>query len=244
MPIDPPLLLQGDCLVLMESIQTASVDLVICDLPYGTTNCRWDTPVALPELWRNYRRVLKPNGAVLLFAQTPFDKVLGCSNLDWLRYDLIWEKSNATGHLNAKRMPLRAHEQILVFYDKLPTYNPQMVQGMGRKVATKTHDKTTLYGEQKFVALPYDSTKRYPRSVIRASSDKQTCNLHPTQKPVALLEYLIKTYSNPADVVLDNCMGSGSTGVAARNLNRNFIGIELDADYYQIACNRILNCYD
>lgn len=230
-----PILLHGDCLDLMTTLPNNSIDMVCCDLPYGTTNCRWDTPLDLRQLWEQYRRVTKENAAIVLFAQAPFDKVLGCSNLQWLRYELIWHKTHPTGHLNAKKMPMKAHENILVFYNKLPTYNPQKTSGHVRKTAVKRRDKTPVYGTQKFIELPYDSTERYPRSVLTFPSDKQQNALHPTQKPLALIEWLIATYSNIGDTVLDNCMGSGTAGVACKNLDRNFVGIELNETYYHIA---------
>jgi site-specific DNA-methyltransferase (adenine-specific) len=236
---DSPTLLLGDCLELMSRIADKSVDMVCCDMPYGTTNCRWDTTLDLDRLWGQYRRITKENAAIVLFAQTPFDKVLGCSNLPWLRYELIWEKTHPTGHLNAKKMPMKAHENILVFYNKLPTYNPQKTSGHVRKTAVKRRDITPVYGEQDFTELPYDSTERYPRSVLTFASDKQRAALHPTQKPVALVEWLISTFSNPGDTVLDHCMGSGTTGVACGNLGRKFVGMELDEGYYAIAKARI-----
>lgn len=223
---------------MMRAIPAGSIDMVCCDLPYGTTNCRWDTLLDLRQLWEQYRRVTKENAAIILFAQTPFDKVLGCSNLPWLRYELIWHKTHPTGHLNAKKMPMKAHENILVFYNKLPTYNPQKTSGHVRKVAVKRRDNTPIYGAQDFIELPYDSTERYPRSVLTFPSDKQRSTLHPTQKPLALIEWLIATYSNAGDTVLDNCMGSGTAGVACMNLGRMFIGIELDEHYYHIARTR------
>lgn len=212
--------------------------MVCCDMPYGTTNCRWDTTLDLQRLWAQYRRVTKENAAIVLFAQLPFDKVLGCSNLPWLRYELIWEKTPPTGHLNAKKMPMKAHENILVFYNKLPTYNPQKTSGHVRKTAVKRSDVTPVYGAQQFDELPYDSTERYPRSVLQFPSDKQRIALHPTQKPLALVEWLISTYTNPGDTVLDNCMGSGTTGKACKNLGREFIGMELDETYHRIATDR------
>lgn len=228
----------GDCLDLMEKIPSGSIDMVCCDMPYGTTQCKWDTNLDLGLLWGQYRRVTKDNAAIVLFAQAPFDKVLGCSNLPWLRYELIWEKTSATGHLNAKKMPLKAHENILVFYNKLPTYNPQKTSGHARKSAVKRGDITSVYGEQKFSELPYDSTERYPRSVLTFPNDRQRSAWHPTQKPLALIEWLIATYTNPGDTVLDNCMGSGTAGEACRNLGRNFVGIELEDAYYKIASKR------
>lgn len=233
-----PNLLHGDCLDLMDAIPDGSIDMVCCDMPYGTTNCRWDTVLDLQRLWAQYRRVTKENAAIVLFAQLPFDKLLGCSNLPWLRYELIWEKSRPTGHLNAKKMPMKAHENILVFYNRLPTYNPQKTSGHVRKTAVKRSDLTPVYGAQQFYELPYDSTERYPRSVLRFPSDKQRIALHPTQKPLALVEWLIATYTNPGETVLDNCMGSGTTGKACKNLGREFIGMELDESQHRIATDR------
>lgn len=230
-------LVRGDCLEVMRGMRSSSVDLVICDMPYGTTRCKWDTPLDLDALWREYRRIVKPTGAILLFAQTPFDKALGASNFRDLRYELIWEKTSATGHLNAKRAPMKAHENILVFYRKQPKYTPEKTSGHVRKTAVRRKDSSPLYGKQRETA--YDSTERYPRSVMRFSSDKQREKLHPTQKPVDLLRYLVRLYSVPGDVVLDNCMGSGSTGVAAIIEGRKFIGIEKDLGWFKIAERRI-----
>lgn len=225
----------------MWEIADKSIDMILCDLPYGTTNCKWDSPIDLSQLWKQYNRIIKSTTPVLLFAQTPFDKVLGTSNLSMLRYEYIWEKTEATGHLNAKKMPMKAHENILVFYKKLPVYHPQKTSGHVLKKTVKTKDITDLYSQQNFDRIPYKSTERYPRSVIKHSTDKQRCNLHPTQKPVALLEYFIRTYTNPGDTVLDNTMGSGSTGVACLNTGRNFIGIEKDSEYFYKAKERIQN---
>lgn len=231
----------GDCLELMNGIADKSVDMILCDLPYGTTQNKWDSIIDLNKLWQQYERVIKDNGAIVLTAQTPFDKVLGTSNLQMLRYEWIWEKTSATGHLNAKKMPMKAHENILVFYKNLPTYNPQKTTGHERKVSKAEHKincvETTNYGKHGLTS--YDSTERYPRSVLLFPTDKQQEALHPTQKPVALFEYLIETYSNKGDIVLDNCIGSGTTAISCINTDRNYIGIELDEDYYKIANNRI-----
>ena len=230
-----------DCLVGMNDIPDKSIDMILCDLPYGTTKNKWDSIIDLDELWNHYNRIIKDNGAIVLTAQTPFDKVLGVSNLKMLKYEWIWEKTSATGHLNAKKMPMKAHENILVFYKKPPTYNPQKTTGHERKVSTAKHKRNSKnssnYGESS--ATTYDSTERYPRSVQLFSTDKQKSSLHPTQKPVALFEYLIKTYSNEGESVLDNCMGSGTTAVACMNTNRNYIGFELEEKYYNIAKQRI-----
>ena len=234
-------LLHGDCLELMNDIPDKSVDMILCDLPYGTTRNKWDTPIDLNKLWEQYNRIIKDNGAIVLFAQTPFDKILGCSNIKMLRYEWIWEKTTATGHLNAKKMPMKAHENILVFYKKLPTYNPQKTTGHEPvHNYTKHQDDGSNYGKTKVGVSGGGSTERYPRSIQVFKTDKQKAALHPTQKPVALLEYLIKTYTNENEVVLDNCMGSGSTGVACINTNRRFIGMEIEEKYFKIAKDRIL----
>lgn len=243
---------KGDCLELMPKfVDDKSVDMIFCDLPYGTTNCRWDSVIDLPKLWGEYERVIKDNGVILLFAQTPFDKVLGASNLKLLKYEWIWEKTQATGHLNAKKMPMKAHENILVFYKKLPTYNPQKTTGHERKVSkgyqrdiciARREEKwgdNYLYGKET-TAPDYDSTERYPRSVLTFASDKQKSKLHPTQKPLSLIEYMIRTYTNVGDLILDNTCGSGTTGLGAKNLNRNYIMMEKDPDHYETACKRVL----
>lgn len=237
-------MLQGDCLELMKNISDKSVDMVLCDLPYGVTaRNKWDTVIPFNLLWEEYKRIIKDNGVICLFGQGMFTAKLMISNTEMWRYNLIWHKTQPTGFLNANRMPLRNHEDICVFYKQLPTYNPQKTTGHTRKVSSAEHKKnckiTTNYGEHNLKS--YDSTERYPTSVITYSKDIQKTALHPTQKPVALLEYLIKTYTNENETVLDNCMGSCSTGVACLNTNRNFIGIELDKIYYDIAVKRINN---
>lgn len=230
-------LFNGDCLDLMARIPANSVDMVLCDLPYETTRNEWDFEVHLPALWSHYKRICR--GAIVLTSQTPFDKKLGVSNLPMLRYEWIWEKTHPTGHMNAKKAPMKAHENVLVFYSRLPTYNPQKTTGHPRKTAVKRSDTSPNYGKQDFEPISYSSTERYPRSVLVFASDKQRSSLHPTQKPVALMEYFIRTYTNPGDVVLDNCMGSGTTGVACLNTGRSFIGIERDAEFFRIAQARI-----
>lgn len=235
---------QGDCLELMEKIPDKSIDMILCDLPYHMTRNDWDFDFPLFELFGKYNRIIKDNGAVLLFAGGLFTyRLIDESfefDIDW-RYNLVWKKTTPTGFLNANRQPLRIHEDICVFYKKQPTYNPQKTTGHKRKVSTIKHKenckKTTNYGEHSLKA--YDSTERFPTSVLEFATDRQKSSLHPTQKPVALLEYLIKTYTNEGDVVLDNCMGSGSTCVAAVNTNRHYIGFELDPQYFQIAHKRI-----
>ena len=236
---------KGDCLELMPKlIDDKSIDMIFCDLPYGTTKCKWDSVIDLPKLWSEYERVIKDNGVILLFAQSPFDKVLGASNLKLLRYEWIWEKTQATGHLNAKKMPMKAHENILVFYKKLPTYNPQKTTGHkpinSYTKYIKTQNNTELYGEMKREISGGGETDRYPRSVITFASDKQTSCLHPTQKPLSLIEYMIKTYTNEGDLILDNTCGSGTTGLGAKNLGRNYIMMEQDPEHYETACKRVL----
>ena len=226
---------QGDCLELMKEIHDKSIDMILCDLPYGTTRNKWDSIIPLDKLWEQYERIIKDNGCIALFAQTPFDKVLGASNLKLLKYEWIWQKDNGTGFLNAKKMPLKLHENILIFYKKPPVYNPQMRKGF-KPYSQKSGRGSSNYGEQ--VRVITDSKgDRYPVDIVEFKRDKD--KLHPTQKPVALLEYLIKTYTNENENVLDNCMGSGSTGVACINTNRNFIGFELDENYFNIAKERL-----
>lgn len=231
-------LLHGDCLELLADIPDKSIDAIIADPPYGTTECKWDTPIDLNALWYQLKRVRKENAPTVLFAQTPFDKLLGYSNIRELRYEWIYEKTNGTGFLNAKKMPLKCHENILVFYKRLPTYNPQKTAGHERKSAVRGDVNSQVYGRA-VKNTWYDSTTRYPRSVQKFKKDKQTSSLHPTQKPLALLEYLVNTYTNPGDRVLDFTYGSGTTAVACKSLGRSFLGMELDPKYVSIARQRI-----
>lgn len=227
----------GDCLELMKNIPDESIDMILCDLPYGTTKNKWDSVIPLEELWMQYKRIIKDDGAIALFSQMPFTASLVNSNIKMFRYEWIWEKDNGTGFLNANKMPLKIHENIEIFYKKTPVYNPQMRTGF-KPYKTFTGRKTTNYGDFDRVETKSNG-ERYPIDIIKFKKDS---GLHPTQKPVALLEYLIKTYTNEGDVVLDNCMGSGSTGVACINTDRNFIGIELDEKYFNIAKERIEKC--
>lgn len=237
----------GDCLELMVGIPDHSIDMILCDLPYGTTQCKWDTVIDLHTLWHHYKRVVKMDALIALFAQTPFDKVLGVSQLGWLKYEWIWEKTQATGHFNAKRMPMKAHENILIFYNGNPTFNPQKTQGHqpvnNYTKKAEVCNKTELYGKVKRDISGGGETDRYPRSVQVFPSDKQKNKLngtiHPTQKPVALCEYLIRTYTNEGDTVLDNCAGSGTTGIACQNTNRSFILIEQEQKYVDIIEQRL-----
>ena len=231
-------LMLGDCLERMKQIETGTVDMILCDLPYGTTCCSWDAVIPFEPLWEQYKRVIKENGAIVLFAAQPFTAVLAASNLDMFRYEWIWEKPAATGFFNAHFQPLRAHENILVFYKSKPTFNPIKTFGHERKTAKRKDIGSEHYGKQVNIKA-YDSTERYPRSVQLFSSDKQKSNFHPTQKPVALCEYLIRTYTNEGETVLDNTMGSGTTGVACVNTGRAFIGIEQEQKYFDIAQERI-----
>lgn len=230
-------LLKGDCLELMREISDGSVDMILCDLPYGTTRNKWDSVIPFEALWAEYDRVCKPNAAVVLFSQMPFTANLVASRPDLFRYEWIWEKTQGTGHLNAKKMPMKIHENVLVFYRSLPTYNPQWGKGDPYTATYSTHSSN--YGKQKDNITTINDGRRYPTDIIRVAKGAGDRHLHPTQKPVELCEYLIKTYTNPGEVVLDNCMGSGSTGVACVNTNRNFIGIELDDGYFEIAKKRI-----
>ena len=233
-------LIHGDCLEEMKNIPDKSIDMILCDLPYGTTNCSWDIVIPFESLWEQYNRIIKDNGAIVLFGSEPFSSALRMSNIKNYKYDWVWEKSKATGFLNAKKRPLVAHEYIHVFYKKQPLYNPQMREGTPyNKGMRKQQTENDVYGEFKQVEVKSEG-KRYPRSVIyykTAETEGET--FHKTQKPVSLLEYLINTYTNSGEVVLDNCMGSGSTGVACVNTNRKFIGIELEEKYFEIAKNRI-----
>ncbi|MCM3205638.1 DNA-methyltransferase [Paenibacillus illinoisensis] len=225
-----------NCLEGMRRIPDKSVDMILCDLPYGTTRNKWDSIIPLGPLWLEYERVIKDDGAIVLTAQSPFDKVLGASNLNLLRYEWIWEKNKATGHLNAKKAPMKAHENILVFYKKQPTYIPQ---GLTRKAVPTVRKggrgNGTNYGKSDKDAIQL--YENYPRDVLRFDMDTKT--LHPTQKPVDLFRYLIRTYTNPGETVLDNCMGSGTTAVASTLEGRNFIGFETDPGYVDIANERL-----
>ena len=237
-------LIQGDCIQVMDSLisQGIKVDAIITDPPYGTTACKWDSIIPFDEMWQRLNKLIKPNGAIVLFGSDPFSSALRMSNINNYKYDWIWEKTQATGHLNAKKQPLRSNELISLFYKKQCTYNPQKTQGhkpMNTGVRRlSVQNKTEVYGKAT-KELPFGgNTDRYPRTNIVFKSDKQTNYKHPTQKPVALMEYLIKTYTNENETVLDFTMGSGSTGVACKNTNRKLIGIEMDEKYFEIAEKR------
>ena len=241
----------GDCLDLMSQIPDKSVDMILCDLPYGTTACKWDEIIPFDKLWLEYKRITKENAAIVLFGSQPFTSKLGASNLFMLKYSWVWEKSRPTDFLRAKHKPLKGFEDILVFYEKRPTYNPQNVIKIDKVIkntGTKSRGRISKKenGDQTFHNTVCGSDENdcyrqtvtnYPRGLIKFSQENSA--FHPTQKPVALCEYLIKTYTNESDLVLDNCAGSGSTLVAAKNLNRQFIGIEKDKQYYDICLERV-----
>lgn len=229
-------LLYGDCLELMQGIEDKSIDMILCDLPYGTTACKWDVIIPFEPLWKQYERIIKDNGAIVLTASQPFTSALVMSNVKLYKYDWVWNKKKATGHLLAKKQPLRLKEDILIFYKQQPTYNPQLTIGEPYKSNPRRNNKEGVYtvvGESR----NDNDGFRFPKNIIEFSFEFSP--LHPTQKPVALFEYLIKTYTNEGDTVLDNCMGSGTTGVACKNINRNFIGIEKEEKYFKIAEKRI-----
>lgn len=234
-------LFNEDAIKCLRSLKDNSVDVIFTDPPYMTTANEWDKNFDIANFFEEAWRVLKEHGCVLLWAQAPFSYKVVAEEMKTFRYEWIIEKTAATGHLNAKKMPMKAHENVLVFYKKLPTYNPQMTHGHERKVSTAAHKRnskaTTNYGS--YALTSYDSTDRYPRDVITFKWDKQKSALHPTQKPIAACEYFIKTYTNPGDIVVDPYMGSGSIGVAALNLNRKYIGCELSGDYFKIANERL-----
>ena len=228
-------LIKGDCLEVMKQIESGSVDAIITDPPYGTTACKWDSVIPFDLMWEQLNRIIKQNGAIILFGAEPFSSALRMSNIKNYKYDWIWEKDNATGFLNSKKQPLRIIENILVYYEKQCLYNPQFTQGKPYKA--KTGDtRPSTYGKHKSLHLDSDGN-RYPKNLLYFIRDKN--KIHPTQKPIALMEYLVKTYTNENETVLDFTMGSGSTMVACQNTNRNGIGIEQDDKYFEIAKQRI-----
>ena len=233
------MLIHGDCLEEMKNIEDNSVDMILADLPYGTTQCKWDTVIPFESLWIQYKRIIKDNGAIVLFGSEPFSSSLRISNIKNYRYDWKWDKVRGVGHLNAKKRPMMCIEDIMIFYKKPCTYNPQMRER--EKPRTSRNNATQqVYGKSQDNFIGETLEKKYPLNLITFNkSSQKDMKLHPTQKPIALLEYLIKTYTKENETVLDNCMGSGSTGVACNNTNRRFIGIEKDLTYYNIACERI-----
>lgn len=229
----------GDCLELMPHISPQSVDMILCDLPYGSTKNKWDTIVPFDKLWEQYNRIITNNGVIALFCDGLFMANLMLSNTKMWRYNLVWSKGHGSDFLNANVKPLKSHEEIAIFYKKKPVYNKQYKKGKPYICTAGSHSGN--YGDYTSVTTVSDG-KRNPLTVLEFSRDKS--KLHPTQKPVALLEWLIKTYTNEGMTVLDNCMGSGSTGVACANTNRNFIGMELDENYFEIAKERIDKAID
>ncbi len=235
-------LLKGDCLEVMKEIENKTIDMILCDLPYGTTKCKWDIVIPLDKLWKQYNRVIKDNGAIVLFGSEPFTSVLRMSNIKNYRYDLKWEKDQGSDFLNAKLKPLKNYEDIAIFYKKRPKYNPQMREGF--KEWTKKNSGNNII---KHLNWPEEAKtrhsngdKRYPLSILKFNRIRN--GLHPCQKPVDLLEWLIKSYTDENDLILDNCMGVGSTGVACINTKRRFIGIEKEENYFEIAKRRIEEC--
>ena len=230
-------LLLGDCLDLLPTIADDSVDMLLVDLPYGTTACKWDSIIPLDKLWEQYNRICKESAAMVFTAAQPFTTILAASNIQNLKYEWIWEKPQGTNPMNAKVMPLKSHENILVFYKKKPIYNPQMWYSTPYSgFKSDTAKIGEVYGQAQSKHRDNPEGSRYPKTVLKFKQEK---GLHPTQKPVELMEYLIKTYTNPGNTVLDNTMGSGSTGVAAVQCGRKFIGIEMDSEYYKLAKQRI-----
>jgi len=229
----------ADCLEVMPEIADKSIDMILCDLPYGTTACSWDTIIPFEPLWEQYKRIIKDNGAIVLTASQPFTSKLVMSNLDMFKYEWIWEKSKATGFFDAKKRPLNNYEDILVFYNKQPMYNPQMMEAENiYKRGFVRRKKSDCYGEEKDFEQK-ETGLRYPKRIIEVGNADTKDIVHPTQKPIALFEYLIKTYTNKSDTVLDNCAGSGTTGVACQNLNRKFILIEKEQKYIDIIKKRL-----
>lgn len=234
-------LLHGDCLELMKGIPDGSIDMILCDLPYGTTACKWDTIIPFEPLWEQYNRIIKDNGAIVLFGSEPFSTELRHSNLKMYKYDWVWNKKKAGNIFLAKYQPMKIHENIMVFGKGKVNYFPIMIPREKIKKSKNYGTGETMGGNKVKEDKVYTYTEKNPISILEFSNAAQKGKVHPTQKPVALLEYLIKTYTKEGETVLDNCMGSGSTGVACKNINRNFIGMELDEKYFNIAKDRIDN---
>jgi len=233
-------LFNDDCLKVLPTIPYKSIDLILTDPPYGTTQCKWDSVIPFEPMWKELKRIIKDNGAITLFGTEPFSSHLRLSNIKWFKYDWYWNKKFINGFLNSKRQPLRCIEVISIFYKNKHNYFPIMTKGKMRKKGG-LHKSSECYGEYKSIYTESDTY--YPKNYFEFSNANQTKKVHPTQKPINLLEYLIKTYTNENDTVLDFAMGSGSTGVACKNINRDFIGIELDKNYFNIAKNRIESAF-
>ena len=230
-------LLQGDCLELMKDIPDGSIDLILCDLPYGTTACKWDSVIPFEPLWEHYRRIAKQNAAIVLTASEPFSSALVMSNAKMFKYQWVWDKKIPSGMSYARFQPMRQHENVIVFCSGKTPYNPQMTK-RNRPIKGGGMTKGETTNNQNLVALKKTYDLKNPTTILTFDKVRRG-SIHPTQKPVALMEYLIRTYTNEGDTVLDNCMGSGTTGVACINTNRNFIGMELDENYFKIASKRI-----
>ena len=229
---------QGDCLDVMKQIEDKSIDMILCDLPYGTTACKWDTIIPFEPLWEQYKRIIKDNGAIVLTSSQPFTSALVMSNVKMFKYEWIWEKHQGTNPMSAKISPLKSHENVLVFSKNKTIYNPQMEKGKPYSGFNSEKTQSEVYGGGKSVHRDNQEGTRYPKTIIRFTKDKGK-RVHPTQKPVALFEYLIKTYTNEGDLVLDNTAGSGTTGVACKNTNRNYILIEKEPEYCDIIKQRV-----
>lgn len=234
-------LIQGDCLEVMKNIPDKSIDMILCDLPYGTTACKWDTIIPFEPLWEQYNRIIKDNGAIVLFGSEPFSTLLRHSNLKMYKYDWVWNKKKAGNIFLAKYQPMKIHENVMVFGKGSVVWYPIMMPREKVKKSKNYGTGETMGGNKRPENTVYTYTHRNPTTILEFSNAAQKGKKHPTQKPVALLEYLVKTYTNEGEVVLDNCMGSGSTGVACLNTNRKFIGVELDENYFNIAKDRIEN---
>ena len=240
-------LIQGDCLEKMKDIPDGSIDMILCDLPYGTTACKWDSILPFDKLWKEYERIITDNGAIVLTASQPFTSALVMSNPKMFKHEWIWEKQKAANFMNMKTAPAKYHENILVFAKNTPTYNPimwQIEESKRDKRKTVNHciePKESHYGNMKIKIRKEDDGSRYPKSILKIDKSINK-NLHPTAKPLELMQYLIKTYSNEDDVVMDNCMGSNTTGLACKELNRQYIGIEKEKSYYDISVKRVTEC--
>jgi site-specific DNA-methyltransferase (adenine-specific) len=239
--VEPNNIYNMDCLEGMKLMSAASVDMILCDLPYGTTACAWDSVIPFEPMWEQYNRIIKPNGAVVLTASQPFTTALIVSNMANFKYCWVWEKNFNTNFLHAKRMPLRRTEDVVVFYAKQATYNPQKTDGHVPTQSAKGASNGVLYHGRNLRNYQGGDTTRYPTNLLRFPSVDPKKRVHPTQKPVSLFEYLIRTYTNPGELVLDNCMGSGTTAIACLNTGRNYIGFELDTEYHRAATERIRN---
>lgn len=236
---------QGDCLLLMDGIPDHTVDMILCDLPYGRTRNEWDAVIPFDKMWEQYERVVKPNGCIALFCDGMFMAELMLSNKKLWKYNLVWDKVLSSGFLNANKQPLRSHEEIAIFYKTQPTYNPQKVKGQpNHSKGAPKECYNNNYGNFGFVDNSEElGDMKHPKSIITVQKPHPSTMIHPTQKPVEILEWLINTYTNVGETVLDTCMGSGSTGVACVNTKRNFIGMEMNEEYFNKAKVRIADCY-